>query len=225
MGKGSKPHRNARRTRARKALGAHLPSSKAGRPRAAGERYASGRLKPAGPNLRVVAERRALLGVADAKGQALKAAENALDLALARGWLSKELRQAAEDYAALHRRSALGLTPIRTSNPEQGPGGSRAPRAADAQALYRLSHIWQALAATPSVRRTLVEVCVLGAWPKWVIDAAKGDARALTSPERRTLQIGLATVNAAMSRPAPAGLMAEGSDLSTFVDWVRGGMR
>lgn len=225
MGKGSKPHRSARKSKAYKPLGAQLASSRAGRPRIAGERYENGRLKPVGPNPRVVAERRALLGSPEAKGQALKAAENALDLALARGWLSKELHQAAQDYAVLHRRGALGLAPIRTIDPEQGPGGGRTPRLADAASLYRLSHIWQALATTPSVRRMLVEVCVLGAWPKWVIDAAAGKTGALAGVERRSLQIGLATVHAVMRRPAPAGLMAEGSELSTFVDWVRGGMR
>ena len=68
MGKGSKPHRSK--------VGRHrgLGHSRAGRPRQAGERYASGRLKPPEPNARVVAGRLALLGEAGADPANLKMA-------------------------------------------------------------------------------------------------------------------------------------------------------
>ena len=85
-----------------------------GRPRHTGPRHANGRLLPPGPNERIVAARYALLGVdADTKVD-LSKAENALDLALARGWISPARHRAARTYAQLwnaHARRVLGAIP------------------------------------------------------------------------------------------------------------------
>ena len=85
-----------------------------GRPRHTGPRHANGRLLPPGPNERIVAARRALLGGgADPKAD-ISVAENALDLALARGWLTPARHRAARSYAQLWNRYArriLGAMP------------------------------------------------------------------------------------------------------------------
>jgi hypothetical protein len=74
------------------------------RKRLPGDRYDCGKLKPqpVAGNDRVLAERRALLGLGEeASTLALAAGENALDVALARGWLSEARRAAADTYANL----------------------------------------------------------------------------------------------------------------------------
>lgn len=87
-----------------------------GRPRHTGPRHANGRLMPPGPNEHVIASRRALLGVTDpaTENVDLSKAENALDLALARGWISPARHRAARTYAQLwnaHARRVLGAIP------------------------------------------------------------------------------------------------------------------
>lgn len=75
---------------------------KRGRPRSNGARYDCGKLMPPGPNDRVVAARRALLGEGDASAKVdLSKAENALDLLLERNWLSEDRHRAARRYGAM----------------------------------------------------------------------------------------------------------------------------
>lgn len=75
-----------------------------GRPRKAGDRYPSGKLKPdVKPNARVVAMRRALLGAKDSDNVDLTKTEHPLDLALVRGWLSQERYDAAQLFIRLYR--------------------------------------------------------------------------------------------------------------------------
>lgn len=76
---------------------------KRGRPRKAGDRYPSGKLKPAKPNARVVEMRRALLGARDGEAVDLAKAETPIDLAHARGWLSQERYDAAQRFMRLYR--------------------------------------------------------------------------------------------------------------------------
>lgn len=78
-------------------------SSRNGRPRKAGDRYPSGKLKPAKPNARVVEMRRALLGARDGEAVDLAKAETPIDLAHARGWLSQERYDAAQRFVRLYR--------------------------------------------------------------------------------------------------------------------------
>lgn len=79
-------------------------ASKNGRPRKSGDRYPSGKLKPdVGPNARVIALRRALLGAKDGEAVDLTKTEHPLDLALARGWLIQERCDAAQLFIRLYR--------------------------------------------------------------------------------------------------------------------------
>lgn len=77
---------------------------KTGRPRKSGERYPGGKLKPQnGPNAKVVAMRRALLGANDGEDVDLTMAENPMDLAFARGWISEPRHRAGKLFANLYR--------------------------------------------------------------------------------------------------------------------------
>ncbi len=223
MGKGSRPHRSAKAGR-KPASGATPGHSGAGRPRKEGERYASGRLKPPAPNARVVAERRALLGDAEAAGGALRAAENPLDLMAQRGWLSREAQGAGQAFARLHARGRMGLPKIRTSSPEPSVRGAQIA-SSDPTALWRLNEIWRGLAG--DARAELINVCVLEAWPAWLVAAARtGEptirAALLAGRRKAALEEGLAAVARVLKAPTPAGLAA-GSDLKLFADWVRAG--
>lgn len=96
-----------------------------GRPRLKGPRFPSGQLKPPGPNERVVASRRALLGEGSTD---LSKAECALDVALIRGWITEDRHRAARRYSqiwARHARRVFGATPgIKVS---QGPISQSSP--------------------------------------------------------------------------------------------------
>lgn len=77
---------------------------KTGRPRKSGDRYPGGKLKPQnGPNAKVVAMRRALLGADDGDEVDLTMAENPMDLAFARGWISEPRHRAGKLFANLYR--------------------------------------------------------------------------------------------------------------------------
>lgn len=75
---------------------------KTGRPKLPGDRYPSGKLKPVKPNPRVVEMRRALLGAKEGEAVDITKTESPIDLALARGWLSKERHAAAERFIRLY---------------------------------------------------------------------------------------------------------------------------
>jgi hypothetical protein len=168
---------------------------KAGRPRKQGERYACGKLKPPGPNARIIAERRRLLG---ADGLDLSMASNPLDLAFARGWLSVRRYRAARAVLTVRRRAGLqapgwvmsrmpeaqtsdvgetggsgvlGLT--RAELAEAWDGAFNQPvtqdqEAAAARATLQWRRIFTAL--TPDERREVERICVQGDWPGWIVE-------------------------------------------------------
>lgn len=222
MGKGSKPHRSSKGARKSQRT-APVGHSRAGRPRKDGPRYANGRLKPAGPNEKVVAERRALLGQADAAGAGLKAAENPLDLMLARGWLDRRDHEAGRAFAALHARARLGMGPLRTAKLER-EGRSAQRVMGDAGAVNRLRAIWSALEGRAEAVAALIDICVLEAWPGWLTAAARTgepaiQAALLGGARKRALDEGLKAVNEVLGRPV-AEPVGEASDLSRFVEWA-----
>lgn len=98
-------------------------SSKAGRPRKGGDRYACGKLKPEAPNQQLMAVRASMLGVQVGKdGRALgyQNASNPLDLALARGWLTEPRHKAGVAYAAAYARSKMGAPGLDAGGLAQG---------------------------------------------------------------------------------------------------------
>lgn len=92
-------------------------NSRAGRPRGKGDRYASGDLKPqkVEPNKRVVEIRRELLGVAEGETFDLSKAENALDIALARDWISVDHHMAARQFEMMCRRALTSIPDMKVS--------------------------------------------------------------------------------------------------------------
>jgi hypothetical protein len=104
-----------------------------GRPRLGGDRYPSGKLKPDNqPNAVVVAQRRALLGIEEgAEKVDLSMSENALDLMLARGWITPERHRAARVYASLNRRIVGGLPRMSQASDPAAPPVDREKLPAD----------------------------------------------------------------------------------------------
>lgn len=80
-----------------------LGSSKAGRPRADGERYPGGKLKPR-RNDRAIEARRAIVG----EGMDIALADDPLDFIHAKGWLSTARYRAALAYRDIRRQARLG---------------------------------------------------------------------------------------------------------------------
>ena len=222
MGKGSKPHRSSKGVRKSQRAGS-IGHSRAGRPRKEGPRYANGRLKPPGPNEKVVAHRRMLLGEPDAAGARLKAAENPLDLMLARGWLQRKEYEAGRAFAALHARARLGMGPVRTAKLER-EGRSARPVMGDGGAVNRLREIWSALEGRAAAVAALVDICVLEAWPGWLTAAARTRepairAALLAGEKKRALDAGLTVVSEVLGRPA-GERAGNNSDLSLFIEWA-----
>lgn len=174
-------------------------SQNAGRPRKDGARYPGGKLKPPAPNARVIAERAALLG----RDKSLEAADNPLDLAWARGWISERQHRAAQAFADAHRKAGLDapgldggglqgveesldiqvrtwadlssaeITAIFDKVMGQTPPGVRETRAAIAMELW--TRLCRAM--TPDELRQVELLAVHKSWPQWIIlrcNAAEG---------------------------------------------------
>jgi hypothetical protein len=229
VGKGSK--RNRQKLKRRSTI--NRAALNAGRPRIAGDRYANGRLKPIGPNDRVVAERRALLGKPAAKGLALRSAEGPIELAFERGWLTVELYRAACTFREMHARSGLGAPRMKVSNPEPTVRSS-AVLGVDPASLYYMAKVWDRLKSDQAAREALIVTVLLDAWPSWLLElieltndgwgAMAAEAYAV-HPERHALRLGLAMVAAVTADPPPT-VIGKGTDLSRFVEWTRsGGLR
>lgn len=170
---------------ARKTKSRRRGSSKAGRPRKEGDRYPSGKLKPAGPNARTLDRRKA--------GDA-EAGEHPMDFALSKGWLTERDHQASACYLAAFNRAHIGgprlsrgglcevvpseelrLNWSQLSDEEIAEIFDKVfcvdalpadPAALEAAALAR----WKLLnaALTGEERAELFLVCVLGSWPLWM---------------------------------------------------------
>jgi hypothetical protein len=165
-------------------------------PRSDRPRYPCGSIKPPSPNEVVVAYRRRLLDNPNAKGFALRGAENAVDLMLARGWLPMALHADAAAFRRLYLAAFPPLPDLRTTQVEEAPTGGdwtldriheRIVRSdnpdGNPAAMDRLRAIWRCLDLVAGARRELVGVCLIpGAWPTWLL--AMIDKRPLTPPER-----------------------------------------
>lgn len=90
-----------------------------GRPRKSGDRKPCGRLRQVAPepNSYVLERRRALAG----PGVAVEAAENPLDLAHARGWLTERQHRAGAAYARIKRACKLGSQRVTLANLPEAP--------------------------------------------------------------------------------------------------------
>lgn len=212
---------------------------KNGRPRKSGDRYPSGKLKPAKPNSRVIEMRRALLGAKDGDTVDLTKTEHPLDLALARGWLSQERYDAAQLFIRLYRGIRFPVMAISRDPSDLGslskddravvaeklnwanmPSADvnrlfdavvmsarstpAAPRPAEPlpQVPAQLREIWAAL--KPEQARELFSVAILGHWPQWAIQRARGEVLE-SAPYRRRRKLLEAGLDAIVGDRRAAG--------------------
>lgn len=182
-----------------------------GRPRKDGPRYPSGELRPPEPNPRVIADRRALLGTLNI-GHA--AAEDAMLLALARGWLTEDQHRAGEAYARVYRiahpqrtHGGLGEAPEpveRDKRPIAQMGGAEIVAAFDAimeatpmptdeqrQADARRRYVDWTHRMTAAEQQQVFECFCLRSWPMWVINRAAGREGEAAERRRDLLVSGL----------------------------------
>lgn len=160
-------------------------SSKAGRPKKAGDRYPSGKLRPPGPNAMVIARRKA--------GDA-EAGEHPLDFALSQQWITERQHRDAMAYRAAFNRAHIAGPRLSSGslaevppteelrmnwsqmsdeevvdvfdlvfNVESGPLDREALEAVALERWKRLN-----VALSPTEREELFMVCVLGSWPFWM---------------------------------------------------------
>lgn len=196
--------------------------SRRGRPRKAGPRHPSGKLvqDKVEPNERIVSIRRAMLGAAEGDKVDITKAENALDLALERGWLSEDRHRTAQTIAQLHRmadypsprqpvsraeeatvRSGVEMLQAISSMPQaevaaiwdaamEGPGGKPADLADRADRARNKLRLVWA-AVSPEERRILHEDCIMRSWPQWVIWRCAGKIPVGWDRRKRLLESGL----------------------------------
>jgi hypothetical protein len=200
-------------------------SSKAGRPKKEGDRYACGKLKPRGPNEAVVAKRQA--------GDAT-AGEHPLDFALSQGWVTERQHRDAAAYRATFNRAHQGVSGPRLAMSKYGEveptealrtkwaemsdeaiveifdrvfsyePGPEDREQLEAAALERWKRLNVAL--KPAEREELFMVCVLGSWPLWMPKQAADHALGIKDEvKRQRLFDGLGAVGRAMRPPKQAG--------------------
>jgi hypothetical protein len=200
--------------------------SRRGRPRKEGKRHPSGQLvrDKVEPNERIVAIRKAMLGGdrVDEQGKPRKVditkAENALDLALERGWLSEDHHRTAQTIAQLHRaadypsprqpvsraeeatvRSGVDMLQAISSMPQaevaaiwdaaMSRGGARPDDLAERAERARAKLRLIWSAVTAEERRILHEDCIMRSWPQWVIWLASGKVAPVAWDRRRQVFI------------------------------------
>jgi len=174
------------------------PRQRQGRTRKEGPRFKSGKLIPERiePNSVVIERRRILTGIpADvaltaAHVPALKAAENPLDLALFRGWITKKEHEAGEALILLYRKAGMDLPDIRVQDLNRVAKG-HSEGLGDASKMRELRKIAEALHCWPKCRAQVFAVCILHEWPKWMIDKVTTGCRGYDGVGRVQLGTGL----------------------------------
>jgi hypothetical protein len=200
----------------------------AGRPKAEGERYPNGRLKPRGGNPKVIEMRKALMGNAKVD---LSKADNPIELAYARGWLTENEGRAAKTLENLYRQAGFsaphmnsgGLSEVQPSldldarnfsimsdaevteiwDKVMNDEGSPTDRELQSKRAMRL---WcTIMGGMPNdVRAEVFSVCIAQSWPQWIIYLASAkevpEGHAL---RRRRLLEGLGVVRNVMSKSKP----------------------
>jgi hypothetical protein len=187
--------------------------SRKGRPRKAGDRYPSGKLKPEKPQNEIVIERRKELC------DDITMASNPLDAALANGWISPADHRAGHTFAAMFRQAQAGgpsaptamdistptsvvdyrgvsfnsLTSAEVSRIWDSAFERDRPIVGDAAAEERerraeeAAERWKALnKRLPSaVREEMRRVCVDESWPQWINHRSIGKNKLIALGKRK----------------------------------------
>lgn len=187
MGKSKSPLTNAQRARMMASIARKARQPTGGRPRLEGDRYDCGKLKPPPPNERVIAMRRHMLGNPSARVGQLAVAENAVDLAHARGWLTPNQREAINAYRELYVTAgpafAASVLKMKVADMNRSGGGGRAVDTAQriVQHVDRghpgarddLRTIWGMLKPYPARQEALNAIALRSEWPRWMVDAIR----------------------------------------------------
>ena len=199
-----------------------------GRPRKAGERYPSGKLKPQGPNPIMLERRKAIC--AD-----VTMASCPLDAAFANGWLSAAEYSAGRAYVAIHARAKLGAPTVPTQADQSRPDpvgdirrvswsemsndeiariwdsamsdmGSEDAATRREESEAKAMAQWKAInAAMTAFERMEVDlVCIQESWPQWIQQRAAGRMDTAWERKRTTLVSGLAAIRRVIAKPKPA---------------------
>lgn len=187
-------------------------SGKGGRPKAQGDRYACGKLKPQKPNARVV-EVRVAFGLAKL-GQKF----TPIEVAFARGWIDEDCYEAAARYVALYRLASHGAPRVAVRVDRSMPEGAnvrdlsfahltdkevaaiwdsampaRQSPEDDQERRERATREWKAInaAMTPAQRQEVFDVLILDSWPQWVVQRAAGRFETTWEAKRDLLVGGL----------------------------------
>lgn len=206
--------------------------SNGGRPRQEGERTASGRLKPPGPNKLVIERRKALC-------DDVTKASNPLDAAHYRGWISAEEYETGQTFARLHAAAGFGgrgggagahlevEKPTEVSGDVTDSAGSFFSGLPHAE----VTALWDAVFNDDGVQRQSAEdraakamknwkianasmsvfqraevnlVCIEQSFPQWIIQRAAGRMDTSWEAKRTLLIDGLRAVRLALKKPTPA---------------------
>lgn len=148
-----------------------------GRPAKVGtERFKCGKPRPESiePNQIVIGYRSIMAG-GDTRA-AIAAAENPLDLAKHRGWITDAEHKAGEELAQLYRRSGMDLPQMRVQDLARVAKG-HSEAMGNAGAMERLRRLAERYRPWPRAHAAVLAVCVLNEWPEWMLDrlAGRGD--------------------------------------------------
>lgn len=179
--------------RQKKLLRKQFLPQRRGRPLEAGPRSPSGKLKPkpadpVAPN-EAVLKLRIILG-GSSSPEAIRAAENPLDLAKYRGWIDPKQYAAGRWFVEQIHRSGLDLPRLRPADIERASRGFD-DRLGDARAMANLRACAQMLRGWPKATDALFEVCVLEAFPRWMLTGATGHTNGAYLVGRNHLVYGL----------------------------------
>jgi hypothetical protein len=109
--------------------------------------------------------------------QGLRAAENPLDTAKHRGWISDHEHRAGELLADNYRRSGIELPGLRAQDLAKVSKAHSAGMG-DADAMNRVRAVVLALRSWPKARAAVFSLCVLGEWPSWMVARIVGQSDA-----------------------------------------------
>lgn len=209
-----------------------------GRPREEGDRYPGGRLKPPKPNARVTAHREALMG----SSTDLASADDPLDFALAKGWITERLHKAGRSFQRAYEQSRIGAPgldrggPVELDEAMQVSRGSWSempdaevaavfdrvfstpPASAREERERRALERWKAVNTVLETqeRTEMFLVCVQASWPFWMLNEAAGKTLGYINALKRTaLLSGLRKVAAAL-RPRRQATGQRPKPVTTF---------
>jgi hypothetical protein len=176
----------------------HPLPQRRGRARSNAPRYPGGKLKPEPitPNPVVVAAREVMLGGVVPTATAVLA-ENPLDLARHRKWITPAQHSAGARLIELYQMAGMDLPQLRVQDFDRNPKG-HTEHTGDAKAMGELRKVAVALRSWPRARDAVFSMCILNEWPAWMIARIHGRPEGPRIVGRVQLVTGLALTGRAL---------------------------